>query len=148
MRQIQEVLTTQDGQHALALCTDGGILYYHQTITSSSQSTSPSTVSNAIDSSDSDNGHADSFNSSNSKLLSTGTLVEFQSLTREVEIGPKYMTDGAWCLKRVGCRGAVVLVRSCKNVSKNNSDNDSDEDEEDDDFKRGSLIDISLLSGN
>jgi hypothetical protein len=109
MRQIQDVLTTQDGQHALAICTDGGVLYYHHS------------YFHEID--------------------TDGSLVELQSLIREIEVGPQFMTDGAWTLKRVGRRGAVVLVRSCRNVVKTRKGEDQDEDS-----CRGSVVELSLLS--
>lgn len=109
MRQIQEILTTQDGQHALAICTDGGVLYYHHS------------YFHEID--------------------TDGSLVELQTLMREIEIGPQFMTDGAWALKRVGRRGAVVLVRSCRNIAKTKGEDD------DEDSYRGSMVELSLLSG-
>jgi hypothetical protein len=113
-RQIQEILTTQDGQHALAICTDGGVLYYH---------------------------HTDSCPLSDiSEESSNGSLVELQSLMREIDVGPQCMTDGAWALKRVGQRGAVVLVRACRNVAKT-------KEGDDDEVCRGSLVEISPLSG-
>lgn len=107
MRQIQEILTTQDGHHAVAICTDGGVLYYHHSYLN--------------------------------EMDSDGSFVELPTLMREVEVGPEFMTDGAWALKRVGRRGAVVLVRACRNIAPKGKD--------DDDSCRGSLVDISLLSG-
>lgn len=147
MRQIQDVLTTQDGQHALALCTDGGVLYYrHSEIPSSPLSSSSSSSSSSTSSNNGKEGENESIEES--KFISTGTLIEFQTLTREVEIGPKHMTDGAWCLKRVGCKGAVVLIRSYRNIAKRAPNRDDDDDDDDEDSQRGSMIDISLLSGN
>jgi hypothetical protein len=170
MRQIEQVLATQDGGHALALCTDGGVLYYHASAEDTYRgATEPvkeggvalveANVSSGIDSNEktetksgcddisrdlevpSDSGElaitkTDSVARSPPAMLGKrfGQIVEFQHLTREVELGPKFMTDNAWCLKRVGKRGVVILIRACQGVSG------------DDDEPRGAVLDVSILS--
>ena len=103
MREINEVIACHDGNHVLALCTDGGVLYYHY----------------------------DGCSSNESRRF--GSLIEFQSLTREVEVGPEFMTDDSWAIKRVGTNGSVVVIRACKGLAS--------KDEE----GGGAIVDISLL---
>ena len=149
MRQIDQVLATQDGCHALALCTDGGVLYYHANPTSTDDAASMAGDSSGGGHSNAEAGDdaTDWAASGGSEDLQAsggsqkvkkrcGQLVEFQHLSREVEIGPQFMTDNAWCLKRVGRRGVVVLIRACQGVrGKEGCDS------------AGALIDVSLLSG-
>jgi hypothetical protein len=110
MREINEVIACHDGNHVLALCTDGGVLYYHYD------------ASNSLSL------------SSSSKSSGFGHLIEFQSLTREVQVGPEFMTDDSWAIKRVGRAGEVVVIRACKGLAS--------KDEE----GGGAIVDISLLS--
>ena len=109
MREINEVIACHDGNHVLALCTDGGVLYYHY---------------DDCNSTSSGGGDVGGF----------GNLIEFQSLTREVEVGPEYMTDDSWAIKRVGSCGTVVVIRACKGL------------ESKDEEGGGAIVDISLLS--
>ena len=106
MREINEVIACHDGNHVLALCTDGGVLYYQYERLSSCDD-----VGNGV-----------------------GSLIEFQKLTKEVEIGPEFMTDDSWAIKRVGKSGAIVLIRASKEL------------ETEDGEGRGAVVDISLLS--
>lgn len=107
MREINEVIACHDGNHVLALCTDGGVLYYHYDGCTSSSTSS-------------DGG-------------GFGNLIEFQSLTREVEVGPEFMTDDSWAIKRVGLKGTVVVIRACKGLAS--------KDEE----GGGAIVEVSLL---
>lgn len=157
MRQIEQVLATQDGCHALALCTDGGVLYYHASADdtclgptedigegacTSVDASSGCGVEGVISQCDADDGiqtkgsgGGDSGSPRSSRIGKRfGQIVEFQHLTREVELGPQFMTDNAWCLKRVGKRGVVILIRACQGVS--------GEDGE----PRGVVLDVSILS--
>lgn len=86
MRLIEDVISTQDGKQALALCSDGGVLYFRNEYVEVKEQTSEeksSMISDAINCS----------------------LVEFNSIQRNP-------SDGAWAIRRVGKRGTVVLLRS------------------------------------
>lgn len=163
MRQIDEVIGSQDGMHVLALCTDGGVLYYH--------STTPYTYTLGMSSSSANLQETESFESAVSKennvsnmsekcasrtsdqnedenigdnqmsvdvttYVPSGSLVELTKLSREIDPVTGSVMDGAWNLRRVGRSGHVVLLRSCRPY-------DSSFDESD-----TFCIDISLLSGN
>ena len=86
MRLIEDVISTQDGRQALALCSDGGVLYFRNDYIELDE------LGNE------ENAHTSSSSSGCS-------LIEFNSLQRN-------STEGPWALRRVGKRGAVVLLRS------------------------------------
>ena len=83
MRLIEDIVATQDGKHALGLCTDGGVLYFRNSLVEYIEGGSEGVETNTNNSC---------------------TLVEFNSLQRQ--------SEGPWALKRVGKRGSVVLLRS------------------------------------
>eukprot|EP00602_Paraphysomonas_sp_CaronLab_P005056 CAMPEP_0185032306 /NCGR_PEP_ID=MMETSP1103-20130426/20268_1 /TAXON_ID=36769 /ORGANISM="Paraphysomonas bandaiensis, Strain Caron Lab Isolate" /LENGTH=890 /DNA_ID=CAMNT_0027568151 /DNA_START=276 /DNA_END=2948 /DNA_ORIENTATION=+ len=160
MRQIQEVISCQDGHHALALCTDGGVLYYSSpleystesytthiqtkkdditvstsghTLTSSSNVNTPNALPRSISDSSVESSASTASSAPKRPAVRPGSLLEFSSLVREVEVGPEYMTDDAWCLKRVTKRGILVLIRACRGVATDDED-------------PGAIIDVSILS--
>lgn len=83
MRLIEDIIATQDGKHALALCTDGGVLYFRNDF-----------IEFADDAAD----------ERKFETSTCCTLVEFNTLQRQ--------SDGPWALKRVGKRGSVLLLRA------------------------------------
>jgi hypothetical protein len=91
MRLIDDIVVTQDGKHALALCTDGGVLYFRD---------------------DRVEIVADPRSSSDTEICAESThiihcsLVELGHLQRDVEVA------GPWALKRVGKQGTVVVLKS------------------------------------
>lgn len=82
MRQIQDVVSTEDGTHLLVLLTDGGVLYFSTELSGGAQSGGG--VSGGA----------------------SAALVEFPGMGR-VE-----GDNCAWALRRVGSRGTVVLIKA------------------------------------
>lgn len=87
MRLIDDIVATQDGKHALALCTDGGVLYFRNDFMEYlNEHDSPSVDQYKFDS------------------TTYCSLIEFNALRRE--------SEGPWALKRVGSKGSVILLRA------------------------------------
>ena len=87
MRQIGEVIGTEDGRHVLVLCTDGGVLYFHCRPVECPVSGGDGSPSDVV-------------------VPFEGELLESASLLRDVDM------DCAWALKSVGSSGEVVLLRA------------------------------------
>lgn len=99
MRQIDEVIATQDGTHALALCTDGGVLYYRADIPAQTEDDAKrgTVVSEYCN-------------------VSRGSLVELGKISRDIDPATGGVVDGSWNLRRIGSRGHVVLMRASREV--------------------------------
>lgn len=98
MRQIEDIISTQDGKHALALCTDGGVLYFRNDYENIEESPTKNACS-----------------CSTSAFVSTPyescrTLTEFSSFQRDVDSEP------AWVIRRIGLDGIVILLRAVKSI--------------------------------
>jgi hypothetical protein len=88
MRQIDEIVGTDDGKHALVLCTDGGVLYFNCLPTAGQADSSQDSVEEE------------------KQLPFKGELLECPSLQRDVAL------DCAWTVRRVGRAAEVVLLRA------------------------------------
>jgi hypothetical protein len=104
MRQIQDIIATNDGHHLLILLTDGGVLYYRAGLTEG-----------IVSSKENNNMVLDLEPHTPAAVQNSASLTEFSKLSYNPGV------DGAWCLRRVGIEGAVVLLRATKQDSENSS---------------------------
>lgn len=88
MRQIEDITSTQDGAHLLILLTDGGVLYFRA----------------AREETDTESAE----DSAGQSTFMPASLTEFSKLSYTQGV------DSAWCLRRVGASGAVILIRASK----------------------------------
>eukprot|EP01038_Epipyxis_sp_PR26KG_P008421 gene8421-11389_t len=93
MREIDEILSTDDGLHVLVLTTDGGVMYF-------SRGFAP--VEGDVLSKESNRMNIDS---------QQPYLIELNHLTRDMDL------DEAWQIRRVGSGGRVVLLRAKRTLS-------------------------------
>jgi len=89
MREIDEILSTDDGSHVMVLCTDGGVMHCQKHFAEDIN------VSQAIGAS-SDVSHCHS------------ELVEVPGLQRDIN------SDQAWVIRSVGLSKETVIVRASK----------------------------------
>jgi hypothetical protein len=136
MREIEDVICTEDGVHVLVLCTDGGVMYYqrdHNSLMRQSEGDANMTTTE----SDDGEGEGESMGTPSKMIVSDATmespttisanmsavksshphakfynapskLVELSGLTRDLQV------DQAWGMRRVGQSGEVVLLRALK----------------------------------
>lgn len=111
MREIDDIISTDNGSHALILCTDGGVMYYSNPVENIIVKTTSFTESShdygdkpnsELESSD-EVSHAETHSFTKSSLF-----LELSNIQRNQE------TDQSWHLKRVGANGAVALLRACR----------------------------------
>ncbi len=109
MRQIDEVIGTQDGSHVIALCTDGGVLHFTTSTSTSRLSIPMASLEGSVSLKISPSGDHESQDANCADLqgatINAGSVIEFSQLKRNPDL------DSAWCLKRVGAEGRVVLLR-------------------------------------
>jgi len=103
MRLIDDIVVTQDGKHALALCTDGGVLYFRDDHIDILPSEGP--VLEVKQMQDRTDTNSLERGLEASRIMDC-SLVELSTLQRDVEVA------GPWALKRVGKQGTVVVLKS------------------------------------
>jgi hypothetical protein len=101
MRQIDEIIGTDDGKHVLVLCTDGGVLYFGCTL----KQVEGKEVSDA-DLTDDASSSNDEEENRRAHVPFSGELLECQNLLRDVAL------DCAWTVRRVGRSADVLLLRA------------------------------------
>ena len=110
-REIQQVLSTPEGKHALIICADGGVIYYQYQSSSNKNSVEKLTMTNNTTTEDPDM-YTTATNSTASAATTTTTtsctssLIELPSLHRIKE----EQQFASWILKRVGSEGHVVSI--------------------------------------
>lgn len=113
-REIQQVISTPEGKHALIICADGGVIYYqYNNQISSSDKLLPLVMANS-----SISGNIDDHSNNSSSIdmcpneamtistttSSSSSLIELSSLYRNKD----EQQFASWILKRVGSQGHVV----------------------------------------
>lgn len=138
-REIEQVICTDEGRHALILCADGGVVYYCAPFTTAAAATGPSvSLSNneqqqqySVGGPSSDAEEEQSAESATDAAASTaedtcggggggggtGQLVEMGTLFRQKD---QQQHPGSWALRRVGRQGIVVSRLSVVSVSSAN----------------------------
>lgn len=109
------MICTDEGAHALLLCADGGVVYYHAPVDYPSGAATTFAAAAGADTSG-DNGEgvevADAGDSSSNSMRgtgSTGSLLELPCLFRQKDL---QQHTGSWALRRVGRQGLVVRAKS------------------------------------
>ena len=90
-REIEQVISTDEGSHAILLCADGGVVYY--------SAHSYQNCPQSAEGSDGDEARTEIVRSSASALL------ELPDLFRQKDV---QQHTGSWALRRVGRQGLVV----------------------------------------
>lgn len=109
-REIEQVICTDEGKHAIILCADGGVVYYNVPLSSNNAAgvARKHAAADGGSSSDEQDGSAGAGNSSSSGS-GAGQLVELGALFR---VKDQQQHPGSWALRRVGRQGMVVLLRA------------------------------------
>lgn len=94
-REIEQVICTDEGSHALLLCADGGVVYY----------CAPAPAARNDGGEAQQQGEGDVEGGTGSVWNGTSALLELPDLFRQKDV---QQHTGSWALRRVGRQGLVV----------------------------------------